>query len=150
MPLAELVSAVLPFARSRFGERLEIPRFEAAVQLAQVRSTTLVQIADQMEFLFTADDELEIDPPSWEKLTKVERVTDILDAVIAFVETCEWTREIDPRPAIEALGIKPGKVMHVLYTAIEGRSQGLPVFDSTGLLGRESALARLRAVRERL
>jgi glutamyl-tRNA synthetase len=150
MPLAELVSSVLPFARSRYGERLEIPRFEAAVQLAQVRSTTLVQIADQMEFLFTADDELQIDAASWEKLAKVDRVTDILDAVIAFVEACEWTREIDPRPAIEALGIKPGKVMHVLYTAIEGRSHGLPVFDSIGLLGRDSALARLRAVRERL
>jgi glutamyl-tRNA synthetase len=150
MPLPELVSAVLPFARSRYGDRLEILRFEAAVQLAQVRSTTLVQIADQMEFLFTDDDDLEIDPASWGKLTKVERVTDILDAVIAFVETCEWTREIDPRPAIEALGIKPGKVMHVLYTAIEGRSQGLPVFDSIGLLGRDSALARLRAVRNRL
>jgi glutamyl-tRNA synthetase len=150
MPLPELVSAVLPFARSRYGDRLEIPRFEAAVQLAQVRSTTLVQIAEQMEFLFTADDQLEIDPASWEKLTKVERVTDILDAVIAFVATCAWTREIDPRPAIEALGIKPGKVMHVLYTAIEGRSQGLPVFDSIGLLGRDSALTRLRAVRDRL
>ncbi|MCU1465691.1 MAG: glutamyl-tRNA synthetase [Actinomycetia bacterium] len=150
MPLPELVSAVLPFARSRYGDRLEIPRFEAAVQLAQVRSTTLVHIAEQMEFLFTADDELEIDPASWEKLTKVERVTDILDAVIAFVATCAWTREIDPRPAIEALGIKPGKVMHVLYTAIEGRSQGLPVFDSIGLLGRDSALTRLRAVRDRL
>jgi glutamyl-tRNA synthetase len=150
MPLPELVSAVLPFARSRYGDRLEIPRFEAAVQLAQVRSTTLVHIAEQMEFLFTADDELEIDPASWEKLTKVERVTDILDAVIAFVATCAWTREIDPRPEIEALGIKPGKVMHVLYTAIEGRSQGLPVFDSIGLLGRDSALTRLRAVRDRL
>jgi glutamyl-tRNA synthetase len=103
-----------------------------------------------MEFLFTPDDELEIDPASWEKLTKVERVADVLDAVIAFVETCEWTREIDPRPAIDALGIKPGKVMHVLYTAIEGRSQGLPLFDSISLLRRESALIRLRAARARL
>ena len=150
LPLADLVSAVLPFARSRYRDRLEIPRFEAAVQLAQVRATTLVQIADQMTFLFTPDDELEIDPASWEKLASVEPAADVLDAVIAFVETCEWTREIDPRPAIEALGLKPGKVMHILYTAIEGRSQGLPVFDSIGLLGRESALARLRAARERL
>jgi glutamyl-tRNA synthetase len=70
--------------------------------------------------------------------------------VIAFVENCEWTDEIDPRPAIEAVGAKPGKVMHVLYTAIEGRSQGLPLFDSISLLGRESALRRLRAARARL
>ncbi len=150
MPLSELVSAVLPFARSRYGEHLDTVRFEAAVRLAQVRSTTLVQIAEQMAFLFTPDAELEIDPASWEKATKVERAAEILDAVIEFVDGCEWTDEIDPRPAIEALGVKPGKVMHILYTAIEGRSQGLPVFDSIGLLGRESALRRLRFLRARL
>jgi glutamyl-tRNA synthetase len=150
LPLAELVSAVLPFAQARYRDRLEIPRFEAAVDLAQKRATTLVQIAEQMAFLFTADDALEIDPASWEKVAKVAEAPAILDAVIAFVETCEWTREIDPRAAIEALGVKSGKVMHILYTAIEGRSHGLPVFDSIGLLGRESTLTRLRAARDRL
>jgi glutamyl-tRNA synthetase len=150
VPLPDLVSAVLPFARDRYRERLDIPRFEAAVRLAQVRATTLVQIADQMAFLFTSDDEMEIDPASWDKASKVDNAAAILDAVIAFVENCEWTDEIDPRPAIEAVGAKPGKVMHVLYTAIEGRSQGLPLFDSISLLGRESALRRLRAARARL
>jgi glutamyl-tRNA synthetase len=150
LPLPELVSAVLPFARTRYGDRLDIRRFEAAVRLAQVRATTLVQIAEQMAFLFTPDDELEIETASWEKLTKVEAAADILDAAADFVAECDWTDEIDPRPAIEALGLKPGKVMHVLYTAIEGRSQGLPLFDSISLLGRESALHRLRAARARL
>jgi len=150
LPLPELVSAVLPFARTRYGDRLDIRRFETAVCLAQVRATTLVQIAEQMAFLFTPDDELEIDPASWEKVTKVEAAADILDAVTDFVAGCDWTDEIDPRPAIEALGLKPGKVMHVLYTAIEGRGQGLPLFDSINLLGRESALYRLRAARARL
>ncbi len=60
----ELQAAVLPFARARYGARLDIPRFETAVGLAQKRATTLVQIADQMEFLFVPDDELEIDPAS--------------------------------------------------------------------------------------
>jgi glutamyl-tRNA synthetase len=150
LPLPDLVSAVLPFARARYGERLDIPRFEAAVKLAQVRATTLVQIADQMVFLFTDDDDLETDPASWEKLVAVERAAEILDAVIQFVETCEWGDEIDPRPAIEVLGMKPGKVMHILYTAIEGRGQGLPLFDSISMLGRTSALHRLRAARSRL
>ena len=45
------------------------------------------------------------------------------------------------RPAIVDLGLKPGKVMHVLYTAIEGTSSGLPLFDSIALLGRERSLA---------
>jgi glutamyl-tRNA synthetase len=150
LPLSELVSAVLPFARTRYGARLDIPRFEQAVELAQVRATTLVQIADQMEFLFTADDELRIEAASWEKLVKAEGAAAVLDAVIAFVERCEWSGEIDPRGAIEELGLKPGKVMHVVYTAIEGRSAGLPIFSAISMLGRESTLRRLRSARARL
>lgn len=149
LPLAELVSAVLPFAQDRYRERLDIPRFEAGVALAQERATTLVQIADQMAFLFTTDDALEIDAASWEKAQKLEAAPALLDAVIGYVETCEWSSDIDVRPVIEDLGLKAGKVMHVLYTAIEGRSAGLPLFPSIGLLGRESALTRLRALRAR-
>jgi glutamyl-tRNA synthetase len=150
MPLPELVSAVLPFARSRYGPRLDIPRYEKAVELAQVRATTLVQIADQMAFLFTDDDDLEIDPTSWDKLLRADRAADILDAVIGYVEGCEWGDEIDPRPAIEDLGLKAGKVMHVVYTAVEGRSQGLPLFSAIAMLRRDSTLRRLRAARARL
>ena len=149
-PRPDLVSAVLPFARTRYGDRLDIRRFEKAVELAHERATTLVHIAEQMAFLFTPDDELEIDPASWEKLINADRAAEILDAVIDLVEHCEWTDEIDPRAAIEALGLKPGKAMHVVYTAIEGRGQGLPIFASISLLGRASALQRLRAARTRL
>ncbi len=150
LPLNELGSAVLPFARSRYGDHLDIVRFERAIELAQVRATTLVQIADQMAFLFVDDDALEIDPASWEKVVANERAAEVLDTVIAFVETCEWAEQIDPRPAIEALGLKSGKVMHILYTAVQGRGQGLPLFDSIAMLGRESSLRRLRVARARL
>jgi glutamyl-tRNA synthetase len=153
LPLADLVAAVLPFSRTRYGDRLDIPRFEAAVALAQERATTLVQIADQMAFLFCADDELETDPQSWEKLTRVEAAAAILDAVADAVHAAPWEAsptEVDVRPAIEALGLKPGKVMHVVYTAIQGRSAGLPLFPSIALLGRESSVRRLRAAHARL
>jgi glutamyl-tRNA synthetase len=149
IPVAELVSAVLPFAQARYRERLDIPRFEAGVALAQERATTLVQIADQMAFLFTDDASLEIDEASLAKAQKLDVAPALLDAVIAHVETCEWGSDIDVRPVIETLDLKPGKVMHVLYTAIEGRSAGLPLFPSIALLGRESALNRLRALRAR-
>ncbi len=150
MSLPELRAAVLPFARARYGEHLDIVKFEKGVELAQERATTLVQIAEQMAFLFTPDDELETDPPSWEKLRKVEQAAEILDAVSDFIASCDWGEQIDPRLAIEALGLKPGKVMHVVYTAIQGRSAGLPLFDAIALLGRESTLRRLRAARAKL
>jgi glutamyl-tRNA synthetase len=46
--------------------------------------------------------------------------------------------------------MKPRKAMHVIYTAVEGRSAGLPLFDSMFLLGRDRTLRRLRGARERL
>lgn len=148
--VAGLTAAVLPFAVERYGPRLDIPRFERAVALAQERAVTLVQIAEQMEFLFTADEELVLDPVSWEKVVRSEAAASVLDAVIAHVEAVPWGDEIDLRPAIEELGLKPGKVMHIAYTAVEGRGSGLPLFPSIALLGRESALVRLRRARRSL
>jgi glutamyl-tRNA synthetase len=150
MPLAELVAAVLPFAREIYGEQLDIRVFENAVALAQERATTLVQIAEQARFLFVSDDALAIDEDSWKKVVATERANELLDAVIEFVEHCDWEDAIDVRPVLAELGMKPGKVMHVLYTAIQGSSAGLPIFDSMFLLGREHALHRLQAARARL
>ena len=151
LPLAELIEAVRPFATARYGDRLDDATFARAVAIAQERATTLVQIVDQMDFLFVADGELVIGAASWEKLVATERVGAVLDGVIAHLGAVEWTLEaIDPRPTIEALGIKARKAMPALYAAIEGRHAGLPLFDSIELLGRARTLARLRAARDRL
>ena len=153
MELADVAGDALPFARKRYGARLDVRTFEQAVELAQKRSTTLVQIAEQAEFLFVDDDALVIDPASWAKAVATERFAELLDAAIERLASCEWTVEAigtELRAAIEALGLKPGKLMHVFYTAIEGRSAGLPLFDGIHLLGRESTLRRLRLARERL
>jgi glutamyl-tRNA synthetase len=151
LTLSDLTAAVLPFARDRYGARLDVRVFEAAVALAQERATTLVQIAEQAAFLFTPDDELVIEDESWEKVTRIEKAAEVLDAVIAHVEVCEWTVDgIDLRAAVDALGVKARKVLPVVYAAIEGRAAGLPVFDAIFLLGRDSALQRLRLARERL
>ena len=39
--------------------------------------------------------------------------------------------------------MKPRKAMPALYAAVEGRHQGLPLFESIELLGRDRAVARL-------
>jgi glutamyl-tRNA synthetase len=150
LTVPELTAEVLPFARARYGARLDIVAFEAAVALAQVRATTLVQIAEQAEFLFLPDDELVIDDDSWQKVQRIEKAAEILDVTIAHVESCEWTVEaIDLKPPIEALGVKARKAMPVVYAAIEGSTSGLPVYDAIFLLGRDSAMRRLRRARER-
>jgi glutamyl-tRNA synthetase len=151
MTVEDLAGDVLPYAKARYGDRLDIRVFEHAVALAQERATTLDQIAEQAAFLFTADDEVEIAPESWERLASTERIRELLDAAIAHIETCEWNHDaIDLRPTIDALGLKPRKAMPALYAAVEGRHAGLPLFESIQLLGRDSALRRLRAARSKL
>jgi glutamyl-tRNA synthetase len=107
---------------------------------------------EQMDFLFVDEQEFTIDPASWERLEKTDRARQILDAVIEHVEACPWqsSEDLDIRPVFEKLGIKPRKAMHVIYTAVEGRAAGLPLFDSMYLLGRDRTLRRLGVARERL
>jgi glutamyl-tRNA synthetase len=151
MTVEDLAGDVLPYAKARYGDRLDIRVFEHAVALAQERATTLDQVAEQAAFLFTAGDEVEIAPESWERLASTERIRELLDAAIAHIETCEWNHDaIDLRPTIDALGLKPRKAMPALYAAVEGRHAGLPLFESIQLLGRDSALRRLRAARSKL
>ena len=97
-------------------------------------------------------DQFVIAPESWDKVVRTERVAEILDAVIGHLRTCDWTpKAIDLRPPLTDLGIqKPGKVLPAVYAAVEGRHTGLPLFDSIFLLGRDRAIRRLQAARERL
>lgn len=151
LALDELARRVEPEARERFGDRLDHGVFLDALAIGQERATTTVQLVEQMDFLFVADDEFSIDESSWVKLASTERVREVLDAVIEHVEACEWTIEaLDLRALIDGLGLKARKAMPALYAAIEGRAQGLPLFDSIWLLRRERALARLRGARARL
>jgi glutamyl-tRNA synthetase len=157
LTLPELEARVLPLAEARFGDRVAGPDARAvlreAVRIGQERAVTLGSLLGQSDFLFVGDDAFEIEPESWEKLAATERVGEILGAVAAFLEPCEWPElggSIDIRPVLEQLGIKPRKAMPAIYAAIEGRSAGLPLFESIVLLGRERTLARVRAALGRL
>jgi glutamyl-tRNA synthetase len=150
LSLDELVERLEPFADARLGDRVDATTRRAAAAVGQERASTLVALVEQMEFLaagagFTITDEV------WDGVRDVERGAEVLDATIGHVETCEWTPEaLDLRGAIDALGLKPRKVMKLLYVAIEGRAAGLPLFDSMHLLGRDTSLERLRAARLRI
>jgi glutamyl-tRNA synthetase len=151
LDLDELERRALPAAEARFGDGLDREVFRGALRIGQERAVTLDGLVEQMDFLFVDEDDFTVDPASWERLAKAERETEILDAVIDHVEKSDWTVEaLDLRPVLDQLGVKPRKAMHVIYTAVEGRSAGLPLFDSMYLLGRERTLRRLQGARDRL
>ncbi|MFA5884849.1 MAG: glutamate--tRNA ligase [Acidimicrobiia bacterium] len=149
--LPELEARALPIARTQLGEGVDVDLLRDALRIGQERAVTVADIVRQADFLFADDADLTIAPESWERVEKTERAAEVLDAVIAHLETAEWTVEgVDLRGVIDGLGLKPRKAMPALYTAVEGRHAGLPLFDSMVILGRERTLARLRAARERL
>jgi glutamyl/glutaminyl-tRNA synthetase len=51
---------------------------------------------------------------------------------------------------VEARGVKARDAFRVLYIAILGRPQGVPVFDAMGFIGPDVSVRRLRAARARL
>ncbi|HEV2310992.1 MAG TPA: glutamate--tRNA ligase [Acidimicrobiia bacterium] len=148
LTLPELEAAALPLARERFGETLDPVLLRRALELGQPRATTLGALLDQADFLFVPDDEFRVSPEAWAEL-KTDRVDDILAAVESHLAAHDWGEPVDLRAVIESLGLKPRQAMPVVYTAIEGRRAGLPVFESIDLLGRERSLRRVRAARER-
>jgi glutamyl-tRNA synthetase len=154
LPRDELTARVEPLARARFGDAYDAAVVDAAVGIAQERAVTLVQIVDQMGFLFVDEADFRIAPESWEVVERTDRIGEVLDAVITHVEECDWAVDaVDFRGALTALGLSKKEIrtaMPALYAVVEGLPRGLPLFDSMHLLGRDRTLARLRAARARL
>jgi glutamyl-tRNA synthetase len=149
LSLDELVERVRPFVDARHPGGLDVDVLRRGVAIGQERASTLLALAEQLDFLAPGD-AFTIADDVWAGVAEVERGPEVLDAALAHVETCDWTPEgLDLRGAIDELGLKPRKVMKLLYVAVEGRPAGLPLFDSMHLLGRDVTVARLRAARAR-
>jgi len=104
-------------------------------------------------FLFTADDDLEIEADAAASLK--DDAGAVLDAGVAALESLDdfTTAAIEEalRAAlVDGLGLKPRLAFGPLRVAVSGRRVSPPLFESMELLGRDSTLARLRAVRATL
>lgn len=150
LALDDLVERLRPLADERYADSLTDADLRAAATIGQERASTLVALVEQMDFLAVGA-EFAIADDVWESVAGIDGAAVVIDAVIDHLESCEWdVAGIDMRAAIVERGFKPGKVMKVLYAAIEGRAAGLPLFECVELLGRVETLRRLRAARARL
>jgi len=129
---------------------------KAVAPLLRERTAKLSDIPGMVEFLFGYE------APEYPIDLLVERAGDeetgvrILDAALTNLDAVpeeEWDVphvEAAIRGMEQPLGAKLRKFVPVLYVAEMGRPQGIPLFDSMVLLGRERALQRLRTARLRL
>jgi glutamyl-tRNA synthetase len=129
------------------------------VELAELVGTRIVVLADATPLVrpfFVADDALEIADDARAQLDESSAgVLDAADGVLSeLASTGEWSAaaiEAGLRTAIvDGLGIKARLAFGPLRTAVSGQRVSPPLFESMEILGPDSTLSRLRALRARL
>ncbi|RBP67960.1 glutamyl-tRNA synthetase [Brevibacterium sanguinis] len=140
---------VLPAEPS--AEQLTI--LDQAAPLVQTRMNLLGEAPDLLGFLFTPDAELVIAEDGLKTLK--DSAPEVLDASLGVLEGLEdWTteklQEVLQAKLVDEMGIKPRLAYGPLRVAVSGRRVSPPLFESMEILGRESSLHRLRALRDRL
>jgi glutamyl-tRNA synthetase len=148
LPMAELADQLEPWLPGTSAEQRE-----ALVPLLRERITRLDEAAGLATPL--------LGEPVWPEDAafppkKVDAATaaELLDAAVREVEGGGLADTVAMRERLAAVldqrGTKPRDGFRVLYMAILGSPQGVPVFDAMELIGPAATLARLRSARERL
>ncbi len=121
-----------------------------AAPLIQERITLLGEAPEMLGFLFKDDDAVDIADDARKGLP--DNLAEVLDAALGALGGCEsWDAEslqAALRGAlVENLGLKPRLAFGPVRTAISGRRISPPLFESMVILGRDSSIARVRALR---
>ncbi len=135
----------------------QLAALDEAGPLIQTRIQLLGEAPVMVGFLFVADDALVIEDDALATVTKdTAQSASVLAAARAVLSDPElgWTAaelEAALRAAVvEGLGIKPKFAFGPLRVAVSGRRISPPLFESMEILGRDSTLARLAALSDRL
>ena len=94
-----------------------------------------------------ARDPSDYEPDGWKKHVKPETAKQLEKLIAALEALPEWSAasaETALRRTAEAEGVAAGKLIHPTRLALTGVTVGAPLFDVVELLGRETALRRLR------
>ena len=126
-----------------------------AAPLVQERMTLLGEAVGMLGFLFVADDALVVADDARAALREdAGAVLDAASAALAALPadgfTTAATQAALTAALVDRLGLKPRLAFTPLRTALSGRKVSPPLFESMEILGRESTLARLAALRASL
>ncbi len=130
----------------------EIETLRRAVPLIQERLVLLGEAREKLRFLFVPDADLAVEPDAVAALP--DNAAEILDAADAALAGVAWDaasiQDALKVALVEGLGVKAKFAFAPIRVAITGSRVSPPLFESMDLLGRESALARLAALRASL
>lgn len=130
--------------------QLEVLR--QAVPIIQERLTLLKDALPQLDFLFAADADLVVADDAVAALN--ENAGEVLEAAIAVLESVPFdAASIQAglrERLVEGMGIKPKFAFAPIRVAVSGKKVSPPLFESMEILGRQSSLARLTALRAQI
>ncbi|MGE5346847.1 MAG: hypothetical protein ACM3JH_12910, partial [Acidithiobacillales bacterium] len=142
MPAEELLARVAPAAPEGMPGRVVALR---AIELHRSRARTIVEMGRALSAYARDPDDFDAD--GMKKQVKAETPAH-LERLIARLETQEeWSveaLEAIVRQTAESLGLSAARLIHPVRLALTGTTVGAPLFDVLALLGRETALRRLR------
>lgn len=146
-----LVSFVREHQRSLTDAEAAI--VSGAAGMLQPRMVLLSDALDQLTFALTPDADLVIEDDARAQLT--DAVPLVMDAAVPVLEalgdfTHDAIEEALRTALVEGMSLKPRVAFAPLRVAITGRRVSPPLFESMELLGKESVLARLSALRATL
>ncbi|MEE8497893.1 MAG: glutamate--tRNA ligase [Acidimicrobiia bacterium] len=136
------------------GRDLSEAEIQSLVDLAplvQERAKLLTEVAPQVRFLFV--DDLEYDEASWDKVMATPEALVALEGAQAALIDCEWSSEgveAALRTMLDEQGLSARKGLQPLRVALTGSSVSPPLFESIVAVGRDRALERFAAAKNRL
>ena len=142
MPAAELLERAAPYAPGG------VPARETAllaIELHRTRARTTIEMGGALSTY--ANDPETYDPAGMKQHIKRDTPAHLSRLIERWDEQSDWSMaalESSLRETAEELGIAGGKLIHPTRLALTGTTVGAPLFDVVALLGKATALRRLR------
>ena len=150
----QFVSAAQSFVHGDMpwpAERFDADLFARTAPLIQTRVGALGEIPAMVDFLFTEG--APVDEDAWARTMSADFARDVLGTMADGLGAVEWNAENIKQLLevfTESRGLKLGKTQAPVRVAVTGKTVGPPLFESIELLGRDEAVARIRAALSRL
>jgi glutamyl-tRNA synthetase len=148
LPAEELLERAKPYAPGGLPEQ---DAALAAVELHRTRARTAIEMGRALS-TYAADPEA-YDPDGLRKNVRPETALEIERLIAKFETVSSWTApELDAalRELAAEMKVSASRLIHPVRLALTGVTVGAPLFDVVALLGKETALRRLRKFVEKI